>query len=119
MSVQPLFEPPPPILPKRQAFVIEQLHAHAEDGLAADEVGAMLHARRDKHDAGVRCQWCSSEGTSVLKALRKKGLVVRRRGGMWRALERGEDGASAQNGVSGTSPSSSAQEGPGELPEGF
>jgi hypothetical protein len=119
MSAQPLFEPPPPILPERQAFVMEQLHAHAEDGLAADEVGAMLHARRDKHDAGVRCQWCSSEGQSVLRALRKKGLVRRKRGGLWLALERGEEGAPAHDGVSGTSPSSSAQDGPGELPEGF
>jgi hypothetical protein len=111
--------PIPVTLTERQAFVFAELRKH-EDGLAADEVGALLCERNGRHDAGTRCDWCSSNGTGVLKALRKKGgLVRRKRGGLWLALERGEEGASAHDGVSGASPSSSAQEGPGDLPDGF
>jgi hypothetical protein len=85
-----LFTPPPPTgnLTDRQAFVYGQLQAHTVqgDGLTADEVGAELHARAGKHEAGVRCQWCHQEGVSVLKALRKKNLAKRRRAGGWVAL---------------------------------
>jgi hypothetical protein len=56
-----LFDPGPPKLTDRQAFLLERVRL-SEDGLAADEAGALLHERRGKHDAGVRCEWCSTEG---------------------------------------------------------
>lgn len=88
MTAQPLFEPPEPVvnLTDRQQFVLDALRRHQEDGLSSDEVGALLCERKGRHDAGVRCDWDSSNGHSVLNALRKKGLARRRRGGTWVAL---------------------------------
>jgi hypothetical protein len=89
MTDQPTLFPPPPAtgtLTSRQSFVFDLLCAHPQDGLTSDEVGAELHARAGKHEAGVRCQWCHQEGVSVLKALRKKNLAKRRRAGGWVAL---------------------------------
>jgi hypothetical protein len=52
--------------------VLEELRRQ-EDGLDADEVGALLCERNGRHDRGVRCAYDSSNGQGVLKALRKKG----------------------------------------------
>ncbi|MDQ5821308.1 MAG: hypothetical protein M3540_07710 [Actinomycetota bacterium] len=86
---RPLFDPGPPnvavTLTDRQAFVLEQVR-RTEGGLTADEAGALLHERRGKHDAGVRCEWCAVEGRGALNELRRKGLVVRRRSGHWQAI---------------------------------
>lgn len=113
-------EPVPAALTERQQFVLDELRRY-EDGLDADEVGAMLCERNGRHDRGTRCDWDASNGRSVLKALRKKGLVRSRRGGTWLALERGDDGRARTDSRVGASPSSSAssQEGPGGLPDGF
>lgn len=102
-------EPVPVQLTERQQFVLEQLRNFGEDGLDADEVGALLCARRGRHDAGTRCEYDSSNGTSVLKALKKKGLVRKRgRGGTWLAL-------STVEGSGASSAAESAQDA-GEIP---
>lgn len=90
-----------PTLTDRQAFALAELE-RVPDGLPADEVGARLHERRGKHDAGVRCEWCPTDGRAVLVELRHKGLVVRRRSGLWQLLRRATGPADF-----------------GEFPEGF
>lgn len=74
-------------LTERQQHALERIEA-AEGGLASDELGACMHERRGKHDAGIRCDWCQKEGQAVAGELRKKGLVVRRRSGFWESLRR-------------------------------
>lgn len=118
MSAQPLFEPPPPIqtLTERQAFVLDELRK-ADDGLDADEVGALLCERNGRHDRGTRCEWDSSNGQGVLKALRKKELVKRRRGGTWVALSPADGGGGLASPSGASSAAESAQDGPGgEIP---
>jgi hypothetical protein len=82
-------------LTERQQFVLERIEA-VEGGLAVDEVGSLLHERSGKHSAGLRCDYCGSDGRSVLAALRRKGLLVRRRKGLWQSKRplggRGQDG---------------------------
>lgn len=101
MTEQPtLFTPPAPTgdLTERQRFVYDQLLAHSVqgDGLTADEVGALLCERAGRHDAGTRCQWDTTNGQGVLKALRKKGLARKPRGSGWRVVVAPEP-ESAQN----------------------
>jgi hypothetical protein len=69
-------------LTERQQYALEQIEA-ADGGLASDELGACMHERRGKHDRGLRCEWCADEGKSVAGELRRKGMVVRKRSGMW------------------------------------
>lgn len=92
MSQPSLFDPPAAEkvekpLTERQQFVLELVQHAGSEGLAADEVGARLCARRGKHDVDDRCQWCPTSGREVLKALRRRGLVKSRRNGSWYALE--------------------------------
>lgn len=92
MSEQPtLFTPPPATgnLSDRQRFVFESLQASTAqgDGLTADEVGALLCERAGRHDSGERCDWDATNGRSVLKALRKKGLAKNSRARGWIALD--------------------------------
>lgn len=68
----------PPRLTARQQACVDYLAAH--DGVPADEVGALLHERRGKHLAGERCEWCHTEGRSVLRAKAVRGLVTFRKG---------------------------------------
>jgi hypothetical protein len=85
--IQPqLFDAGPEKLTERQRFAFDFLRRHAQDGVTADELGAALHARREKHDEGERCTWCAQEGQAVLKSLRKKGLAKNARGRGWVAL---------------------------------
>jgi hypothetical protein len=72
-------------LTERQQHALEAIEA-ADGGLASDELGAVMHERRGKHDRGSRCDWCQQEGQGVAGELRKKGLLVRRRSGMWQSL---------------------------------
>lgn len=113
MSEPTLFpvEPVEPTLTERQEYVLDELRRQ-EDGLDADEVGALLCERNGRHDRGVRCPYDSSNGQGVLKALRKKGLARRRRGGTWVALSAADGGGSEPS--SGTSSAAeSAREGDG------
>lgn len=79
-------------LTERQEFALRAIEK-ADGGLAADELGAALHERRGKHDRGLRCEWCQSEGQGVAGELRRKGLVVRRRSGCWESLRSLDKGA--------------------------
>jgi hypothetical protein len=51
------------------------------DGVSADEVGAYLHAHRERRPHGVdeRCEWCARDGRSVLQSKALKPLVTYRR----------------------------------------
>ena len=70
-------------LSPRQERVYEALLRLRPDGIDAAEAGALLHADRGKHSTGERCQWCAQEGRDVLSSLRSRGLVIRRRSGLW------------------------------------
>lgn len=74
-----------PELTERQQFALDTLR---QLGFAqAVEIGAALHFRRGRHTLDAYCTYCSSEGTSVLRALKRKGLVRQRRGGVFEPLE--------------------------------
>jgi hypothetical protein len=73
-----------PLLTERQAFALAELERLG--GLDDTELGARLHARKGKHADWQRCEWCSTDGRGVLKALRAKGLVRRRKDGCWLPL---------------------------------
>lgn len=73
---QALFAEPVKLTARQQAAV-DYLAAH--DGVPADEIGAALHERRGKHDAGDRCGFCATEGRSVLKSKAVRPLVTYRR----------------------------------------
>ena len=74
--------PLPPKLTDRQTAALTFL---GDDGADARQVGVHLHNLRG-------CKWCQTfgectyaedTGRAVLTALRKKGLVTRRRTGIW------------------------------------
>lgn len=68
-----------PQLTPRQQLAFDYLQAN--DGVAADEVGAYLHAHRDRrpHPVGERCDWCAKDGLSVLRSKALAPLVTYRR----------------------------------------
>jgi hypothetical protein len=84
---QSLFDPGPPKLTDRQQHLYDAVRS-SEDGLTADEAGAVLHEARAlrPHSRDARCAYCTLDGRSVLAALRRKGLVTRKRSGQWHAL---------------------------------
>lgn len=73
--------PPETKLTARQRFALETVGRYQP--IPSDELGAHLCARRGKHAADVRCEWCSRAGREVGAALRKKGLVRMRREQGW------------------------------------
>jgi len=97
-----LFTPPPATgdLTPRQRFVYDLLSRPRSD----DEIGAWLYAARGVFPltrrggppptSGTPSQWFAENGRAVLSALRRRGLVVRRRSGFW---ER-KDGSSRHEG---------------------
>lgn len=68
-------------LTARQRYALETIEKLGP--IPSDELGAWMHERRGKHDAGVRCQWCGDDGKGIGKELRRKGLVKQRRGEGW------------------------------------
>lgn len=84
-------EPPAAKLTPQQALVLERLLAAGQDGLHADEVGAIAHSvmeSRWRHSAEDRCEYCGKRGLEILKALRAKGLVrYRAKLKSWQATE--------------------------------
>jgi hypothetical protein len=58
-------------------------YVRGRDGVSADEVGAFLHAHRDRRPHGVdeRCDWCARDGRSVLTSKALKPLVTYRNEG--------------------------------------
>jgi len=87
MSQRPLFTPPAAdgALTERQQLVYRAVRGLG--GLSALEAGLILH--REKHRGNARCSYCELDGAAVLGALRKKGLVSRRRSGEWVLARRG------------------------------
>ena len=70
-------------LGRSQQLVLTAVQNAGQDGLTADEAGALVHEQRGHHDHGVRCDYCASDGRQVLASLRKRSLVKSRRGGSW------------------------------------
>lgn len=67
----------------RQRFVFDHV-CNTAGGLTADEVGALLHARRGKHSVDLRCRFCASDGSDVLRSKALKPLLRRVRAtGVW------------------------------------
>lgn len=71
--------PEQPRLTDRQQNAYDAIAAAARDGLHHDELGALDHQRRGKHDAGAICRWCGRDGKALGHELRAKGLVTLRR----------------------------------------
>lgn len=77
-----LLEIEPTALPTPQQVVYDALHSCGNEGLTADEAGALAHSFKDSrwaHSAGERCQFCGRDGLAILKALETKGLAYYRR----------------------------------------
>jgi hypothetical protein len=62
-------------LTDRQQLAWQFVRMH--DGVSADEVGALLHAHRERrpHDLADRCQFCARDGRSVLTSKALQPLV--------------------------------------------
>lgn len=91
-------------LTDRQAHGLEIIRRHQP--IRSDQLGAHLHAYRQAnggkgHSADAFCDWCTSEGRSVAKALQKKGLAryVRRKGWVTADEQAPIDRRSAQLGL--------------------
>jgi hypothetical protein len=78
-----------PKLTPRQALAF-QLVKVAPNGTTAEWLGAELHARKGKHPVAEPCQWCESEGLSVLRSKALRPLVIRRRTGLWEPRDRAD-----------------------------
>lgn len=77
-----LVEIAPTALPTSQQVVYDALRSCGNEGLTADEAGALAHSFKDSrwaHSAGDRCQFCGRDGLAILKALETKGLAFYRR----------------------------------------
>lgn len=70
-------------LTERQQTVLDLVTEAGIDGIRATQVGLALHVAAGKHPPDDPCQWCGEDGKSVLRALQKRRLVVRRRTGRW------------------------------------
>src|SRR5436853_389525 len=91
----------PPKLTERQKLVFELTEG---EGCTDTEAGHALHelhgcrycirAGSDSEEAVIGCFYRQRDGRSVLYALRRKGLVVRRRDGHWqrRGATKGSSG---------------------------
>lgn len=84
-----LLEPAPPKLTERQEVVHEALQRAAQDGLDADQAGAIAHTlKQDRwaHHEHERCQFCGRDGKQILEALKAKGLATYRRANRARSI---------------------------------
>ena len=80
-----LFDPGPADggLTDRQQAVYDAAR-NTPGGITSEDAGRILHAIRGNHTATHTCTWCASEGHGVLQALRRRGLLTRRRKtGLW------------------------------------
>lgn len=80
---QPSLFPTPPRLTIRQQAVLDALH---DEPMQDWEAGAIWHDLKGRHSRRHPCDYCPEAGRLVLTELRRKGLVVRRRTGLWEAL---------------------------------
>lgn len=72
---------PSPVRPLKPRQQLAWEYVRERDGVTADEVGAWLHAHKDRRPHGVdeRCEWCARDGRSVLQSKALKPLVTYRR----------------------------------------
>lgn len=91
MRDRTLFPLPPATgnLTPTQQRVLSMLQERPE-GMRALDVGVALHT-----EDGCRycsptsaCKWAHTNATAILKALRKKGLAIHRKSGLWQPLVR-------------------------------
>lgn len=76
----PLDVPSTPKLTAKQQHALEILIAAGPEGVTPRFLGAQIHATwKAKHTATDRCDFCGTEGTGLLKALRRKGVARQRR----------------------------------------
>lgn len=81
MTVEPLqlFDVPASHhLTDRQQAVLNALRRAGQDGLHADECGAIAHELKQgrwAHTRDERCQFCGQDGMQILRRLRELGLV--------------------------------------------
>ena len=90
-----LFDPGPAEggLTDHQAAVLEAVEtAGSAGGLTATQAGALVHSRRAIHPASEVCVWCKGDGRGVLEALKKRGLVRRRKTGVYQPTKRRDNG---------------------------
>lgn len=103
-----LFKPPMPQLTDRQQLA---WRLTAGEGATDEQVGVALHVVAEKSctcSTWGLCPWAAGDGRDVLAALRKKGLLIRRKTGLWQHRDCGPCELCAQ--VAG---------GPGDLPDDF
>lgn len=73
-------------LTERQEYALRCVLDHPE-GLNAEDLGRLVHERFGKHRAGfTSCSFCHSTGLELLRALKVRGLVSLRKGGVYQAV---------------------------------
>ena len=85
MTAQHLFDPGPGEhgLTENQQTVYKAAQDSGPDGgITATEAGLLLHA----HPDGRPCVWCKGRGREVLEALKRRGLVRRRKTGVYQPV---------------------------------
>ena len=101
-----------PAKPARQtqtAWALDRIRDAGENGLHPDELGALLHERDGKHDAGDRCEWCARDGARVLRRLDRARKVTRRHG----------NAAVLLDDTAGAAPQRARPDAFGEFPKGY
>jgi ribosomal protein S14 len=84
-----LLEPAPPRLTERQRAVHDALVKAGQDGLDADQAGAIAHTLKDgrwAHSKDERCQFCGKDGQAILRRLGELGLARYRRANRARSI---------------------------------
>lgn len=84
-----LFDPGPAdgaLTPHQAAVYAAAQDAGPRGGITASEAGALVHSRRAVHAAAGRCVHCRGDGRAVLDALKKRGLVKRRKSGVYQPV---------------------------------
>ena len=77
-------------LTNRQQRVLDALHAAGQDGLHADEAGALAHEMKHgrwAHPNQERCVYCAGDGLAILRRLKEHGLArYRSKSKIWQAV---------------------------------
>jgi len=81
-----LLEPPAPKLTYRQATILTALQNAGQDGLDADQAGALWHHAKRYHGPDQRCTYCAQTGKGILDSLKAKDLAYYRRANRAKSL---------------------------------
>lgn len=96
MNDKTLFPLPPATgaLTDRQATVLAMLQSERE-GMRALDIGIALHQADGCRYCSPQsaCKYAHTNATSILRALRKKGLAIHRKTGLWQSLVRASETA--------------------------